>query len=231
MDERTDAVADDQEHVPPTEQEMADAAAIIYDPVYWQFQHDGTLPPQMARRLGHITGPGADTYEVCVPNPLRLDRPAGTIAVTVRPDQFRGEPALVVTTVAIVEGHDLPPGQWWTSFGISLLERGWAYDADDTDTSGWRVECTPGPDPSAPVTVAITNPAGADLFRGPALVPPLWLVMARHDPAGIHVFAGQVSSTLMPQRLDDEKVEAMLDTGDLVVARIPITVHAPVPAA
>lgn len=223
---------DQDEHVPPTEAELADAAGIDYDPVCWQLERDGTLPPQMARSMGDLTGHGPDTYLVQVPNPLHLDKPTGTIAVAVRVDQFRGEPALVVWTVAIVEGHDLPPGQWWTSFGISLIERGWSYDADDTDTMSWRVECTPGPDPSAPVTVAITDPAGDVLFRGPALIPPLWLVMARHDPgAGVHVFAGQVTGTLVPERLTDERAEAMLDTGDLVVARIPITVHTPASVA
>ncbi|MDS0140606.1 MULTISPECIES: hypothetical protein [unclassified Amycolatopsis] len=211
----------------PSDEEMAAADATEYDPVAYHAATAGSLPPGVLRPMGLASGAASDCYEAVIPDHFgpRKGEP-GKLAVAARGHQFEGLPALVLECVEIVEGRGKVPLAWWTSFGIELNHRGWAFDPVGGDTMDWRTELTPvAGAPSAPVRARIHDGGEFVLFDGPLYVPRSWLVRTRVDPVGLLTIAGPVSGSQVPGDLDDEVVRTMLGTGNLVAAKIPVIMN------
>ena len=188
----------------------------------------GEVPPVYLRRHLAIYGYNRDCYRYSVPDLFGPNPgPNGEMALIARMGIHDGLPVLVIESVETTVDHGKIPGAWWTSYGLDLYERGWAYNSEGrtnsvgTNTLKWRVEITVVPDrPADAARVRVHDGIGGVLFDGPALLAPGWLVRARVDPVGLLVVSGPVSGSLVPDVVDDKNIEDMLGTADLVAARI-----------
>ncbi|WP_018687044.1 hypothetical protein [Actinokineospora enzanensis] len=206
----------------PTREELAAADAVAWDPLLASM--GSTPPPSLARLIMDHSGPGPDSYNVRIPDRLGpAPGPDWVLALVAHGDYYEDLPALSLECVGIVEGREGGPRSWATSLGVELAERGWEYSVEGSRrTLGWRIELTPGAEPVDPVHARVHDGGDFVLFDGPFLASPSWLVRTTINPVGLLAVAGPVSGSLFPVELDDQLVDDMLGTADLIAARIPV---------
>jgi len=224
-------------HEGPTDAEVeaADAATAGFDPLFYYASQPPSEIPGFLMRMGsdypQLRSEGPAPY--CHPHPVQSlanSEQETVLSLTARPDVFDYLPALVVEPLTYTPPTDgrVPPGYgyWGNCWSVELYDVGFRYNrVSNLAAPGWSATVTRGPEPSAPCHLRVAHEGGFVLFDAPTPLPPDWLVRTRVHAEGLPVFCGPCAGAPVPQRLDDEQVDMLLETADLTVARIPFTVQ------
>lgn len=217
-------------HQGPTEEELTAAAATEFDPMWW-YASTYSEVPGFLMRMSDYPARSDGPAKYCHPHAVRsLADPEkeAVLSLTARPDVYEGEPALVVEPLSYTPppGGTIPGfGYWGNCWTVHLHDLGFLDRISDLATPGWTAAVTRGVEPSAPSLLRLAHDSGYVLFDVETPLPPDWLARVRCHPEGVPVLCGPGAGHPVPTNLDDtEYVHRLLDTLDLVAARVPVTV-------
>lgn len=221
-------------HEGPTDEDLAAADAADFDPVYYYACQPPSEIPGFLMRMHDYPARSDAPAKYCHPHPVAsVADPElnAVLSLIARPDIYRGEPALIVEPLTFTPPPGGLPGfgYWGNCWTLHLHDVGFLDRIGNLATPGWSATVTRGPEPSAPSMLRLAHPDYV-LFDAPMPLPPSWLARVNFHPEGVPVLCGPGAGRPVPDNLGDEEyVDQLLDTLDLVAARVPFTVSGPAP--
>jgi hypothetical protein len=222
-------------HEGPTDEELAAADATDFDPVYYYACQPPSEIPGFLMRMHDYPARSDAPAKYCYPHTvtsLADPEQKAVLSLMARPDIYSGEPALVIEPITFTPPQGGLPGfgYWGNCWTLQLHDVGFLDRIGNLATPGWSATVTRGPEPSAPSTLRLAHADGYVLFDAPTPMSPSWLARVNCHPEGVPVVCGPGAGRPVPSDLDDEEyVHQLLDTLDLVAARVPFTVNGPAP--
>jgi len=221
-------------HEGPSDEELdaAERAAEQYDPALWYAMQSGSeIPGWMFGRQGYPMQ-AEKPAPYCYTLPVRsLAHPEQVAALSLfaRPTAYKGEAGLIIEPLTFFPPADtrVPGyGHWGNCWSVQLHNLGLHYNrVPHLATPGWTATITRGAEPSAPVRLHVAHADGYVLFDADAALPPDWVAYTGVVPEGIPVFCGPGAGMPIPDPLDDDEADMMLQTADLNAGRVPVTVR------
>jgi hypothetical protein len=219
-------------HQPPTHEELAAADEIPYDPaLHYAMTPPSEIPGWLIRMCDYPERSNAPA-KYCYPHPVTslADREkVATLSLFARPAIYDDFAALIVEPLTFTPPADtrIPGyGHWGNCWTVELHDVGFRYDrVSHLAAPGWSATVTRGPKPAAPCRLRIAHTDGFVLFDEDTALPPHWLARVPAHPEGVPVFCGPGAGMPVPPDLDTEEADLMLQTADLIVARVPFTVR------
>jgi hypothetical protein len=217
-------------HEGPSDDELQAADATEFDPVYYHARTTSEIPGYLMRMTDYPehspSGPAPYCYPHTVPSLANPEQKA-VLSLTARAAIYGQEAALIVEPLTYTAPAARLPGYgyWGNCWSVELHDQGFRYNrVSNLATPSWSATVTRGPEPSAPCTLRLANEGGYVLFDGGSPLPPDWLARVRVHPEGVPVFCGPCAGAPVPAWLEDSEADELLETADLIVARIPFTV-------
>jgi hypothetical protein len=216
-------------HEGPTDDELRAADETEFDPSYYYARTTSEIPGFLMRMHDYPLA-SAEPAKYCHPHPVQSLADPGQEAVlslTARSDVYYGEPALVVEPLTFTSPPGALPGfgHWGNCWTIHLHDVGFLDRVSNLAAPGWSATITRGPEPSAPCHLRLAHEDGYVLFDAETPLPPDWLARVHCNPEGVPVFCGPGAGRPVPRSVDHVPyVNSLLDTLDLVAARVPFTV-------
>ncbi|MFF1284318.1 hypothetical protein ACFVY4_26700 [Streptomyces sp. NPDC058299] len=219
-------------HQPPTSEELEAADEVSYDPVlHYAMTPPSEIPGWMMRTIDfpmRVESPSPYCYAHRVQSLSDREQHA-VLSLFARPAIYDSEAALVVEPFTFTPPADtrIPRyGHWGNCWTVELHDAGFRYNrVSHLAAPGWSATITRGPEPSAPCRLRVAHDDGYVLFDEDTPLPPDWLARTGVHPEGVPVFCGPGAGLPVPPQLDKEEADLMLETADLIVARIPFTVR------
>jgi hypothetical protein len=217
-------------HQGPTDEELRVADATDFDPLFWYATQPPSEIPGFLMRMSDYPERSDGPAKYCHPHAVQsLANPGkeAILSLTARPDVYYGEPALVVEPLTYTPPPAYLPGfgYWGNCWTIHLGDVGFLDRISNLATPGWSATVTRRTEPSAPSALRLAHTDGYVLFDAETPLPPDWLARVRCNPEGVPVVCGPGAGRPVPPSLDDaDYVNDLLDTLDLVAARVPFTV-------
>lgn len=220
------------DHQGPTEEELAAADALEFDPLSWYASTTSEIPGHLMR-MDDYPQRSERPSPYCYPHTVRSLADPGKEAVlslTARAAIYDELPALIVEPLTYTPPPGAAPGYgyWGNCWSVELYERGFRYNRVPLLAApGWSATITRGAEPSAPCTLRLATQGWGSyvLFDGATPLPPAWLARLGAHLEGVPVFCGPCAGAVVPRWLDDEQAHQLLETADLIAARIPFTVQ------
>ncbi|MFG3287246.1 hypothetical protein ACGF3G_00280 [Streptomyces sp. NPDC048179] len=218
-------------HEAPTDDQLRAADETPYDPgSHYAMTPPSETPGWLKRTVD---------YPVCAdaPAPYCYARPVPSVAdpeqkavlsLFARTAFYGPEAALIVEPLTYTPPADTRRGaygHWGHSWMVQLYDQGFRYDrVSRLAAPGWAATVTRGPEPSAPCRLRLAHVDGYVLFDEDTPLPPGWLARVGVHPEGVPIFCGPGAGLPVPPSLEQNEVGIMLESADLIVARVPFTV-------
>ena len=220
-------------HQGPTDAELEAADGLEFDPVMWYAMQPGSeIPGFVMERPEYpvpLPGPATGCYPLTVPSLADPERHA-VLSLACRPaalhNALESEPVLIVEPFGWT-GAGPGFGLWAVAWSGQLHERGLDFRIGALAVGGWTAIITPRTEVSAPCRVRIAHRDGYVMIDMETPLPPDWLARVRQHPEGMPVLCGPCAGARVPDGfvVDVEDIDVLLETADLIAARIPFTVR------